>query len=198
MDESKFWATIELIYHIPETIRRGYDFDVLQKHLIKKHLKQHSIKDILCFQEIFAEKVYELFLPKIADLVLLTAYPFKDRDPEFKDISNDGFLDFRFWIVSLGKYHFDIFLDFKEEEEVLPFNLHPENAYSPSLGFIVDEIYEELNPENDKKALDYCDEYGISYGFDGDYKKLYAQMNWNTLEDVYPKLFKKYQSRFNK
>jgi hypothetical protein len=194
MDESKFWACIELIYQVPEVLRMKYDFETLQRHLIKKHLKQHELKDLVGFQKILAEKVLNLFQPKIADIFYMTGPNVKGRDPNFRYIPNDGFLEFRLWVVCLGRHGYETFLNFKNEEQLLKYNLDCENTYVSGFDYFVDEIYEEMNPEDDKSALDYCHENGVARGFDGDYKVLFNRMNWNTLEAVYPKLFKTYQS----
>ena len=60
-------------------------------------------------------------------------------------VSVDGFMDFRAWIISLGRTNYEAFLNFKQEEELLDYNLELNFAYRADLPFLADDLLEKLN-----------------------------------------------------
>ena len=113
----------------------------------------------------------------------MTAYNLSDENKDGLDyISTDGFLDFRAWIVSLGKVNYDTFLNFKSEAELLQFDLDVESAYREDLVHLASTIAEELGENID-----------LDFHTDNDVDELYLKMNWDGLNEKHPKLFKLYQ-----
>ncbi|MEL6720336.1 MAG: DUF4240 domain-containing protein [Bacteroidota bacterium] len=200
MNEILFWKYIEKIYYkhdIQGAKRSYYDVELIQKKILEECLINHTVEEIAKFQSILCNKIRSLYLPKIGDIFNLTAYSFEKRHQFIRYISTDGFVDFRTWIVFLGQENYNIFLHFQKEEELLPYNLDSDWAYTSGLEYVTQEIYKSKNPSDPKNMLSYCEEYGFDLWLDDDSDSLFKNMNWDTLDQLYPKLFRKYQKHFS-
>ena len=182
MTEDKFWEYIEFVYKLPIEKVNKFGYQYTQTETIQTALKKKGAKGVIEFQQLFSEKILNLFIPKIAELFYISAYAQTKYDPKFKYISTDGFLDFRAWIVGMGKAHYYTFLNFDTEDEISQYDLNPNSAYREDLVFLAEGIYRELNEVS----------FPLEYFYDGDSEKLYAQMQWNQLEAKYPKIYKGY------
>ena len=188
MDEAEFWRLIEKVFYIPIEDFSNFEYDELQDQIIKEYLAKGGEKAIIDFQNILGEKIRALYLPKIGELFLLTVYDLEDEmTKNFKYISTDGFLDFRAWIVSLGERHYNIFRNFESESELFDYDLNPNYATRELLVFLGQQIARNLEIEID-----------LEFYFDNDYQELYAKMQWENLNEKYPKLCSLYQKRFKK
>jgi hypothetical protein len=185
MGEEKFWQIIEEIkkQETKKVVSVGHG--PLQKWLISERLKLLGIEAIVAFQKILSQKIRDLYLPKIGEIFLLASYEL-DRGAlrGSRYISTDGFLDFRAWILSLGRLAYEPFRDFSREEEIIDFNLNPDIAYRAELIFLTSALCEELNEEVD-----------LNFHYDLDEINLFPEMIWSGLDEKYPKLYEIYQNR---
>lgn len=191
MDEELFWKYIEQVYSFSV---EEYDLPALQNTLLQISLEKHTLDELLTFESIFREKIYQLFLSKIAEVFLITSYDLNDK-MDFKYISNDGFIDFRVWIVAQGKTTFEKFLNFTDESEILEYDLNDETAYRADLFNLTSEVYSNVFFDDKENFEDhYNKKYDIQY--DAIYEKLYKEMSWEKeeLKRKYPIQFEKYQT----
>lgn len=187
MTENKFWELIEKVFHMPIEKIQEVGYDQIQNEIIKKYFRNNGKDSIKQFHEILCEKIRELYLPKIGELFLMTGYDLSEKiNKDFKYISTDGFVDFRAWIVSLGKEHYETFLNFQSENVLSKFDMDANGANREDLVYLaVSFAEEELGEELD-----------LDYHLDKDGEELYSKMNWDSLNEKHPKLFKFYQERF--
>ena len=186
MTETQFWELIGKVFRLPDDKIQSIGYDRIQVFVITKYLKENGADSIIKFQEILNEKIRDLFLPKIGELFLFTSYDLSNKEnTKFKYISVDGFIDFRAWIVGLGKKSYETFLNFESEEELFQFDLDVNRAFREDLVFLTSKIAdEELGIEID-----------LEHYFDKDADELYSKMNWENLDMKYPQLFKTYQGK---
>jgi len=187
MNEDEFWECIESVYELSIEEIDLLGFDETQVQLIKDKISGASLDKLLGFQREFSDKMFRLFVPKIGELFHFTVYDVRNTRNDFKYISTDGFMDFRSWIIGMGREIYYQFLNFASEKEILHFDLNPNSAYRDDLCFLAEDIHLEITG----KAF----ELPLHHYYNGDSEKLYAQMNWNTLEEKYPILFAKYQKK---
>ncbi len=187
MDERKFWLRVESIILISD-LENYENFDAVQ-NLWYNFWCEDGVDGLISFQANLSRKIYKLFQPKIAEIFRVTGYKENKVVSDFKYISNDGFIDFRAWIVSLGKEGYEQFLNFQSEEELLKFDLDADRAYRDEIPFFAYWFCQRVFQGNGN-----CDEV-FKFGFDGDYEALYAKMDWewDVLEKKYPLLYQKYQ-----
>ncbi|WP_196887299.1 DUF4240 domain-containing protein [Aureivirga sp. CE67] len=187
MTEEIFWNLIGKFFEYPieEINEKGYD--VIQNEILEDYLGKADKESLIKFHELLCTKIRELYLPKIGDLFLLSGYDLEDKlTKDFQYISEDGFADFRAWIVSLGKEHFEKFKNFEKEEDLFEYDLDANGAFREDLIYIISRISETRFEE----------ELDLDYDLENEEVDLYSKMNWNTLNEKYPKLFKFYQDRF--
>lgn len=187
MTEDKFWELIGMVFQMPIEKIQEFGYDQIQNKIITNYLKARGKDSTKEFHEILCEKIRELYLPKIGELFLMTSYDLSEHiNKEFKYISVEGFVDFRAWIVSLGKENYEIFLNFQSENELFKFDMDVNVANREDLVYLAITVAEdELGEKMDLK-----------YHLDKDGEQLYLKMNWDNLNEKYPKLFKYYQNRF--
>ena len=169
-EEGLFWRIIE----------EGITIEGIQ--LILDVLK---IEHNLVFFKVFCEKLKTLILSKIAEVFLVTL----NRKPEDTAyISNDGFLDFRAWIVQQGRETYQLFLDFKSEKELLHLNLDPNIAWSEDLLYVVNISLHK------KDSTSYGELDFIITGLHDlkEHSLLYETVEFKKLEQKYPLLYSKY------
>lgn len=179
MKELEFWKIIEDRHPaLTEADVQEMGHEDAQYFSIKELL--HSEERAVAFQEKLNEKILSLFEPKIAELFLVSCNPQEKYDSLY--ISNDGFIDFRAWIVSLGKANYERFLNFESETEILEYNLDPNFAYREDLVYLVNEVFDESFEKESPCSLE----------VNGDYEKLYIEIRKNNLKNIYPILFKRF------
>ena len=125
MDEAKFWELIDF------PLRRYKDVEVdslTYRNIQMNHLhffaKNTTQTELIDFQEIMSEKIYQLFIPKIGEIALISCYDL-NASLQISELSTDGFIDFRAWIISLGQLNFKKFFNFQSEDEILEFDFNP-------------------------------------------------------------------------
>ena len=185
MEEKKFWELIEALPPVSPDEDYYLQYTRFQNEMISEYLIQHGEVAIAGFHEILCRKVKDLYLPKIGELFLLTSYDLSLAiNREFKYISVDGFVDFRAWIVSGGRSHYETFLNFTSEKDLLPYSMDANNAFREDLVYLALTVSERLGQDID-----------LNYDLNGNVEKLYREMNWDSLDNKYPQLFKLYQDR---
>lgn len=183
MTENRFWILIGMVFRMSAKNIQKFGYEYLQNRVIEEYLKTKEKKEFIKFQEILCEKIKKLYLPKIGELFLMTGYDLSEkRTKKWRYISTDGFVDFRAWIVSLGKEDYEIFLNFQCETDLFNFDMDANRAEREDLIFLTGEIAGE--------------EIDLAYPQDKSGEELYQNMNWDNLDEKYPKLFKLYQDRF--
>lgn len=182
MTEEQFWKLIGSMPDIEEKYIGLYQY--FQRQRIEAYLLEHGKPAILAFQKLLLTKIKTLCLPKIGELYYLTAYDVKDAtNRRLQYISVDGFIDFRAWILSLGKQAYETFLHFESEEELLGFNMSEEYANREDLVYIAEQVSLSL-----KEVIVF--DFHIEQANEND---VCDAMDWNHLDKKYPVLFKKYQ-----
>ncbi len=179
MTENDFWSLIGEAPSDPYTNEVLFSFDSYEKQYarIKAHLLKCTGAEIISFHNILCAKIKSLFLPKIAEVFLVSTPELLPSSRDELYISNDGFIDFRAWIVSLGQKHYDLFLHFQTEREVLCYDLDPNITWREDLVYI---------------ALSVCQDLGIDieldYYVDKSSEDLYAGIELEQLSQKYPLL----------
>lgn len=193
MTEHKFWEYIELVYTSETRHLNVRDQEDLQVLLIKDQLRKDGLKGALDFYRILFEKLRALFRPNLAELFMVTWNSYESLQKENVYISNDGFRDFRSWIIGLGRKDYMRFKNFEQEESILEYDLNPNVAYREDLEYIINELYKEhwSEPYDKKNENLYKTKY--LYGCDGDHKEdLINRIDWQNLDKKYKQTFKKY------
>ena len=192
MQEDKFWKYIELAQkELPEfnNIRAYEEYQIF---LIKQSLVKQSFKEIFNFNKIYIQKVNKLLLPNVVELFTVRRRSFEDLKDGQAYISNDGFRDFRGWIIGLGRENYQLLKDFKKEEEIIHFNFYVENAYRDDLEFIINDLYEAFYAELKDAEIDKMYKNRFSKGDLADFGEISEQIDWANLDKKYPKMFAKY------
>ena len=193
MQESIFWEYIDLINQVDTEGLNTREKEYYQVHLIKRKLINQDFSKILAFHRIFSDKIYELFLPTLAEVFMASWNVYESLQEENLYISNDGFRDFRSWIVGLGKKEFENFKQYSTEKEFLNYDLDPNKAYREDLEYIIVELYEAISKrekENSQIEIIYKKKY--EYGYDGDYDKdLINKIDWANIDKKYPTILRK-------
>lgn len=183
MTENEFW---NIIGYTPDKNLSISQNNQHQTERIAAALASENPENIVEFHNILCKKIRDLYIPKIGEIFLLTAYNLKDEiNQKFRYISTDGFADFRAWIVGLGKKDFEIFLNFRSETALLDFNLDVNHTNREDLLYLAESLIEEIDMEVD-----------LDYHLDNDHISLLAEMEWEGLDEKYPQLFSTYQGRF--
>ena len=68
MNEEVFWEYIGLIDESTLTFSNKWEREEMQMLLLEKALEKHPFEEVLEFHRILFQKLYDLFLPKIAEL----------------------------------------------------------------------------------------------------------------------------------
>lgn len=191
MTEKEFWKYIEMINEVQSPPKNKWVREEMQIALIEQALEKLPFKETLAFHEILFKKLHELFLPKVAAVYLLMYESVENLKNGQRYLSNDGFRDFRSWIIGLGKIQFELFKNYQSEADILDVYLHPEFSYRSDLELIIDTQYElAIINENEEKVENLMSKK-YSIGCDGDYKKdLIDKIEWHKLETQFPTLIK--------
>ena len=150
MKEETFWKYIDLINYVDTEGLNTREKEYYQVHLIKRKLINQDFKETLDFHRVFSEKLYELFLPTLAEIFMVSGNKYEKLKKGNTYISNDGFRDFRSWIIGLGKKEFENFKRYSKEKEFLKYDLNPNNAYREDLEYMIVDVYEELKKRKKK------------------------------------------------
>lgn len=192
MSEADFWNYLE------EAGKEEYDLQKIMVNL-KEALSKSALSELISFEIILRSKIRALFLPKIGEIFLVTTS--KHKKSKLRYISNDGFIDFRAWIVGNGKWFFEHFLNFKSEEELIGFELHPNYAYNEDLVGLTNLILKEQQQTKQIRIDDFIEESkneregdSIWSGvYDGNRTTFYEKIEWENLALKYPEIYQKYQ-----
>lgn len=183
MKNSVFWEILDLANEL--FIYEGSGRLELYKKTIEENRELLSEENLCDFQAAFNQKLSDLFLPKVVEVFYLTSYSLKSN---WGYISNDGFLDFRAWIISLGQKNFMKFILFEHEDEILEFDFNPNYAYREDLVYFGKVIYTRLYGRNRSvvkmKAVAGWERSGKLIKMDFDEQRLLTK---------YSKLIRKYQ-----
>lgn len=188
MNENLFWEYINLTN---EVVREGLSIREIEERqiwLIEEKLFLHSFEDVLKFHRIFSEKIYELFLPTLAEVFMVSHSNYDSLKKGDVYISNDGFRDFRSWIVGLGREEFENFKAYQKEEDFLKYDLNPNKAYREDLEYIIVDLYEAFKEtEEDLTQLEKIYEQKYDFFYDGDYQlDLEEKIDWANINQKYP------------
>lgn len=187
MTEDKFWELIGKVFHMPTETIQKLGYEQIQNEIITHYFNENGKDSILQFHEILCDKISELYMPKIGELFLMTSYNLSEETKrKFKYISTDGFIDFRAWIVSLGKEDYETFLNFQSENELFKFDMDVFYANREDLVYLATSFAENT----------FAEKLDLDYHLDKDVEEFYSKMNWDSLDEKYPNLFYIYQHRF--
>ncbi|MDJ1492322.1 DUF4240 domain-containing protein [Cytophagaceae bacterium DM2B3-1] len=148
-EENFFWNAIEISNRSQSSHWSDYDIEEHLENLIEL-LSHHTKEELIIFEKVFQEKMYELYTSNIAELsiILENGYTTEDGKIIFDDyISTDGFIYFRCWLILKGKQFF--------EEITKDINAFINGKYSFNIGdtwaegllYVSDEAY-SVNHEN--------------------------------------------------
>ena len=157
--------------------------------IIENQLNTLSIEENMIFDKQLRDKLKILIKPKIAEIYLAS---YNHKPNEFEYISNDGFLDFRAWIIHQGKNVYTLFLNFKSEEELVHLDLHPEVAYSEMLLYVVLNTLDKKTNGKAYEKLDYIPQTGADEV--EKHSQLYLDVDFKNLEKKHPIIFSKYSN----
>ena len=193
MNEKIFWQYIDLTKEVATEGLGVRDIEERQIWLIEEKLFLHSFEDVLEFHRIFSEKVYELFLPTLAEVFMVSHSNYDTLKKGNVYISNDGFRDFRSWIVGLGREEFENFKTYQKEEDFLEYDLDPDNAYREDLEYIIVDLYEGFKEtEQDLTELEKIYERKYDFFYDGDYQSdLEEKIDWANINQKYPRILQR-------
>ncbi len=181
MDEKQFW----------EIIRISRDISIDNEDFVNKaknELLKFSEKDIIEFEAIFRKSILDLEHYNIEALMyLLNGY-----------VSDDSYLYFRCWLISLGK---EIYIKLiKQTDEMLEIfkskNIEYEDNELEEFLYLSTDAFEEKTgkEEDDTFPRDICFERGLDYDFNDNAPK---GDDWEE-EDLpkrFPKLYKYYKEQ---
>ena len=186
MQEDTFWEYIDLIKHVDTEGLNLVEKESYQVHLIKRKLIELDFKEVLVFHQIFNQKLYELFSPTLAEVFMVSWNSYEKLKNGNVYISNDGFRDFRSWIIGLGREEFEKFKTYEKEEDFLKYDLNSDIPYREDLEHIVVELYENLKKEQQSQIKEIYEKYSGLY-CDGDYQlDLEDKIDWININKKYP------------
>ncbi|MDJ1482070.1 DUF4240 domain-containing protein [Cytophagaceae bacterium YF14B1] len=108
-EENLFWNAIEKSNRSQSSHWSDYDIEEHLESLIKL-LSHHTKEELIIFEKVFQEKMYELYTTEIAELsiILENGYTVEGEKIIFGNgLSTDGFIYFRCWLLLKGKQFFD-------------------------------------------------------------------------------------------
>lgn len=155
MTEAQFWQIIEarpqhlILSDVKQLPELG---PVKRVKYIKKILLTFSPDQLVAFQNIFSSKIRALYLRRVAQIFLRQMPEYRVDTEKATFLSTDGFIDFRAWIITLGKEKYEGILHDSLNYTLIPDILDPDFAYEPALPFLAENILEE------KGAVDYIDQ----------------------------------------
>lgn len=193
MNEIFFWEYIDLKNEVATEGLGVRDIEERQIWLIEEKLFHHSFEEVLEFHRIFSEKIYELFLPTLAEVFMVSHSNYDSLKKGNVYISNDGFRDFRSWIIGLGREEFENFKAYQKEEDFLKYDLHPDKAYREDLEYIIVDLYEGFKETaQDLTQLEKIYERKYDFFYDGDYQSgLEEKIDWANINKKYPRLLQR-------
>lgn len=190
--EEKFWAYIELVQDKLPKFHNNRAYENYQTQLIKQALLKQSFQEVINFNIAYTKKVDELFLPNVVELYAVSYRSFEELKDGQAYISNDGFRDFRNWVIGLGQADYQLIKNFKKEEEVLHLDFYVEHAYRDDLEFIISDLYKEFYAELKDAEIDKMYENRFSGVYFADFEAISAKIDWANLDKKYPKMFAQY------
>lgn len=192
MKEDKFWEYIELAAVKLSSFKHIREYEFYQTTLIVEALIKQPFQETFHFNKIYTQKVDELLLPNVVELFAVSHRPFEKLKDGQAYISNDGFRDFRDWVIGLGRENYQLIKNFKTENEIIHLNFHIETAYRDDLEFIINDLYEEYFSKFEDTEIDKMYENRFSGGYFADFETVSKQIDWANLDKKYPKIFAKY------
>jgi len=192
MDENVFWEYISIIDSYPYEFSYNRDKEECQCRLIKKRLlKNNSFQEVLDFDKIYNQKLDELELPKIIELLLVNYLPIEKLNKESAHISNDGFRDFRGYIIGLGKDDYELVKNFKNENEIFQIDFWVNVAYRSDLEFVYRDLYNEHFSKLNDLTIEEMDKAHSIQNYFLNYDEILNEVDWENLENKYPKMISK-------
>lgn len=198
MDEDKFWEYISLIDSYPRKIYNKYEKEDTQSRLIKmKILKSNSFKELVDYDRIYNEKLNDLFQPKIVELQMVNYLLIEELIKKRPYVSNDGFRDFRGYIIGLGRKNYELVKNFKKEDEIFHIDFYVNVAYRSDLEFIYSELYDNHFSKLDKDEIEKMDKEHTHPNYFLSFEDMIDQIDWNKLDKKYPKMIAKTKEENN-
>ncbi|MDJ1499788.1 DUF4240 domain-containing protein [Xanthocytophaga agilis] len=202
-EEDFFWNAIEKSNRSQSSHWSDYNIEEHLENLIGL-LSHHTKEELIIFEKVFQEKMYELYTANIAELsiILENGYTTEEGKIIFDDyISTDGFIYFRCWLILKGKQFF--------EEITEDINAFINGKYSFDIGdtwaegllYVSDEAYSANHENQDNSEIQdavanlFPDV--IHYdSLDGDMDGV--PIGGEDLQDTYPQLVKEITDLRNK
>ena len=193
MQETTFWEYLDLINQADTEGLDAREKEDYQVALIKQALIPLDFEEILDFHRILNDKLYELFLPTLAEVFMVSHRKYEDLKKGDVYISNDGFRDFRAWIIGLGREAFEKFKAYGKEEDFLGYDLNPNHAYRDDLEYIITDLYDFFKKrKRNQSQLSAIYEKKYDFGCDGDYDlDLNDKIDWANIDKKYPTILKR-------
>ncbi len=172
MNDQQFWNLIE-----ESKAKHPNEFDAQMKYLTQR-LSTLTNEEIIGFEATLKEKVIELWDYNVKSLYQIVQDEY---------LSTDGFIYYRFWIVSNGR-------DFFQRATVNPDSLVDEIQATydgEGLMVVADNAFELKNGENTNLELPRDVTTAVHYDF-GNYKMSGNYISPSEFKDKFPKLVKKF------
>lgn len=169
MDKKAFWEIIENSRSVLSSSDPDGNLE-RQAEAIKQRLSDLSEEEVLSFANIFYALKQDLYTWALWGAAYVIG----------GGCSDDGFADFRNWIISLGKDAYD--LARKSPDDLGPVSSHPsvEDVFFEELAYIAEEVFEEQFDKELDVAIPYSSE------------PKGEEWDEDAVDSLYPKLAKLY------
>ncbi|MDJ1472311.1 DUF4240 domain-containing protein [Xanthocytophaga flava] len=194
-EENLFWNAIEKSNKSQTSHWSDYDIEEHLENLVEL-LSHHSKEELVIFEKVFQEKMYELYTAEIAELsiILENGYTTEDGKIIFDDyISTDGFIYFRCWLILKGKEFFE---EITEDINAFingKYSFDIGNNWAEGLLYVSEEAYAIYNDNEEK--IEIQDAVTKLFPDVIHYDSLDGEMDGvpisgEDLQDIYPQLVK--------
>ena len=162
MVEDEFWEIIETRPPNLTLSNINYLGPGNRVKYIEKSLQELPSQELVSFQNILTSKIRALYLLRVAKIFLSQMPEYQDEPERATFLSTDGFIDFRAWIICLGKKAYEGILYNKLDYKLIPNILNYNIAYEPKLPFLAENMLIARN------ASEYLDQIEHWYNEDLD------------------------------
>lgn len=191
MNEDQFWELISLIDLIPLKIHNQRFREEIQTQLIKGKLIKEPFKEVLKFDKIYNEKLDELLIPSIIELHLVNFSSVDELKSGNIYVSNDGFRDFRGYIIGLGRKNYELIKEFRREDDIFHIDFWIENAYRSDIELVLSQLYNDhFSQLQDEEVEKQYNEYRVD-GYFANLDSIIEKNDWENIEKKYPKMIAK-------
>ena len=192
MDEEKFWEYISLVDSSSRKFHNKYQKERYQNWLIRREiLKSNSFEELIDYDRIYNKKLDDLFQPKIIELKLVNHLSIEELTKERPYISNDGFRDFRGYIIGLGRKEYELVKNFTKEDEIFHIDFYINVAYRSDLEFIYRNLYNNYFSKRGKDKIEKMNKEKTYTNYFLSFEDIIDQINLNNLDKNYPKMIAK-------